>query len=196
VASALLSFFGSLGEPLVIIRILSSVRLVRVLAIGRRDIVASDLLRVLRLSWRAVRNHRRWRASCAWLRGRPAGIDEFQPQPLGQPRCRRLTVMSGKIEPRPALKATTKRRAAPAAAPPWGQFGHVTSFLSGRRTWVELEQRGLKKTPEYRNVMLRADRHACWLAGLARLSSPDPALSLSSKEIECIATLSAPQKAA
>ena len=25
------------------------------------------------------------------------------------------------------------------------------------RTWVELEQRGLKKTPEYRNVMLRAD---------------------------------------
>lgn len=28
------------------------------------------------------------------------------------------------------------------------------------RTWVELEQRGLKKTLEYRNVMLRAARQA------------------------------------
>ena len=37
----------------------------------------------------------------------------------------------------------------------------------------ELEQRDLKKTPEYRNVMLRADQHAEWLAGLSRLSSPD-----------------------
>jgi hypothetical protein len=64
------------------------------------------------------------------------------------------------------------------------------------RTWVELEQRGLKKTPEYRNVMLRADRQAWWLAGLARLSSPDAAPPLSSKEIECSATLSPPQKAA
>jgi hypothetical protein len=64
------------------------------------------------------------------------------------------------------------------------------------RTWLELEQRGLKKTPEYRNVMLRAARHAWWLAGLARLSSPDPALPLSSKQTERIATLSAPQKAA
>ena len=36
----------------------------------------------------------------------------------------------------------------------------------------ELEQRDLKKTPEYRNVMLRADQHAEWLAGLSRLSSP------------------------
>src|SRR5215469_8935955 len=32
----------------------------------------------------------------------------------------------------------------------------------------ELEQRDLKETPEYRNVMLRADQHAEWLAGLAR----------------------------
>src|SRR5437870_8234081 len=53
------------------------------------------------------------------------------------------------------------------------------------RTWVELEQRGLKKTPEYRNVMLRADQQAWWLAELARLSSPDPAPTLSSKEIKC-----------
>ena len=36
----------------------------------------------------------------------------------------------------------------------------------------ELAQRGLKGTLEYRNVMFRADQHAEWLAGLARLSSP------------------------
>ena len=58
------------------------------------------------------------------------------------------------------------------------------------RTWLEPEQRGLKKTPEYRNVMLRADRQAWWLAGLARLSSPDPAPPLSSKEMGCSTTLS------
>src|SRR5919108_5643822 len=62
------------------------------------------------------------------------------------------------------------------------------------RTWLELEQRGLKKTPEYRNVS--ADRHAGWLAGLARLSTPDPALPLSSKETERASTLAACQKAA
>ena len=38
------------------------------------------------------------------------------------------------------------------------------------QTWREVEQRGLKETPEYRNVLLRADRHASWLAGL--VSSP------------------------
>ena len=65
------------------------------------------------------------------------------------------------------------------------------------RTWVELEQRGLKKTPEYRNIMLRADRQAWWLAGLTRLSSPDPAPpSFFSKEIECSAALRPPQQAA
>src|SRR6516165_3205725 len=41
--------------------------------------------------------------------------------------------------------------------------------------FVELEQRGLKGTPEYRNVMFRVDQHAEWLAGLARLSGPDHA---------------------
>jgi hypothetical protein len=60
----------------------------------------------------------------------------------------------------------------------------------------ELEQRDLKKTPEYRNVMLRADQHAEWLAGLARLSSPDHALPVSSKETERTGTLTAPEKAA
>jgi hypothetical protein len=37
-------------------------------------------------------------------------------------------------------------------------------------SFEELEQRGLKGTPEYRNVMLRADQHAEWLAGLSRLA--------------------------
>jgi hypothetical protein len=64
------------------------------------------------------------------------------------------------------------------------------------RTWLELEQRGLRKTPQYRNVMLRADRHAWWLAGLARLSSSDHALPLFSKETECTGTLTAPHKTA
>jgi hypothetical protein len=62
--------------------------------------------------------------------------------------------------------------------------------------FVELEQRGLKGTPEYRNVMFRVDQHAEWLAGLARLSGPDHALPLSSKETERTGTLHAPEKAA
>jgi hypothetical protein len=56
------------------------------------------------------------------------------------------------------------------------------------QTWLEVDQRGLKKTPEYRNIMLRANRHALWLAGLVRLSSPDAMPPLSSKETEPIAT--------
>jgi hypothetical protein len=63
------------------------------------------------------------------------------------------------------------------------------------RTWLELEQRGLKKTPEYRTVMLGAGRHASWLAGLAKLSSSDLVLPLSSKETERTGTLTAPQAA-
>ena len=59
------------------------------------------------------------------------------------------------------------------------------------QTWLEAEQRGLKKTPEYRNVMLRADRHAWWLAGLVRLTSPDAAPPVSSTKTECTDTLSA-----
>jgi hypothetical protein len=63
------------------------------------------------------------------------------------------------------------------------------------QSWREVEQRGLKRTPEYRNVMLRVDRHALWLAGLVRLSSPG-ASPLSSIETEPMATLSASQEAA
>jgi hypothetical protein len=60
----------------------------------------------------------------------------------------------------------------------------------------ELEQRGLKGTPEYRNVMFSADQHAEWLAGLARLSGPDHSLPISSKETERTGTLTAPEDAA
>ena len=63
------------------------------------------------------------------------------------------------------------------------------------QTWLEVDQGGLNKTPEYRNVMLGADRHALWLAGLVKLSNPDAALPLSSKT-EPIAALSASQEAA
>jgi hypothetical protein len=59
------------------------------------------------------------------------------------------------------------------------------------QTWLEVGQRGLKETPEYRNVMLRADRHALWLAGLVRLTSQDAAPSVSSTKTECTDTLSA-----
>jgi hypothetical protein len=60
------------------------------------------------------------------------------------------------------------------------------------QTWREVGQRGLKETPEYRDVLLRADRHALWLAGLVRLAAPP----VSSPETEAIDTLDAPQKAA
>jgi hypothetical protein len=60
------------------------------------------------------------------------------------------------------------------------------------QTWREVEQRGLKQTPEYRNVLLRADRHAFWLSGLVRLAAPP----VSSVETERTDTLAAPQKAA
>ena len=38
------------------------------------------------------------------------------------------------------------------------------------RTSLEIEERGLKKTPEYRDAMVRAYEEACWLAELAKLS--------------------------
>ena len=66
----------------------------------------------------------------------------------------------------------------------------LTDELS--QTWREIEQRGLKETPEYRDVLLRADRHALWLAGLVQLA----ASPVSSPETERTDTLDAPQKAA
>ena len=41
------------------------------------------------------------------------------------------------------------------------------------RTSLELEQRGLKHTPEYRNALLRADEQAWRLVEWARLSGSD-----------------------
>jgi hypothetical protein len=38
------------------------------------------------------------------------------------------------------------------------------------RTSLELEQRGLKKSPEYRNAMSRVHQQASWLAECSRLS--------------------------
>jgi hypothetical protein len=60
------------------------------------------------------------------------------------------------------------------------------------QTWREVGRRGLKETPEYRDVLLRADRHALWLAGLVRLAAP----VASSLETERPDTLDAAQKAA
>ena len=60
------------------------------------------------------------------------------------------------------------------------------------QTWREVEERGLKETPEYRNVLSRADRHASWLAGLVRLAAP----VTSSPETERTDMLDAAQKAA
>jgi hypothetical protein len=60
------------------------------------------------------------------------------------------------------------------------------------QTWREVEQRGLKKTPEYRDVLLTADRHALWLAGLVQLAAPP----VSSAETERIEPWDATQKAA
>ena len=48
------------------------------------------------------------------------------------------------------------------------------------RTSLEVEERGLKKSPEYRNALLRADQHAWRLVECARLSgshSPAPSAS-------------------
>jgi hypothetical protein len=70
----------------------------------------------------------------------------------------------------------------------------IEKWLGRRRpeltyqTWLEVDQRGLKETPEYRNVMKRADRHALWLAGLVMLSNPDAVPPLYSKETQPIAT--------
>ena len=64
------------------------------------------------------------------------------------------------------------------------------------QTWREVEQHGLRETPEYRNVLLRAERHAWWLVGLVKLTSPDAAVPTSSKVTEPIATFRASQEAA
>jgi hypothetical protein len=73
------------------------------------------------------------------------------------------------------------------------RLGHRRPELTDElyQTWREVEQRGLKESPEYRDVLLRADRHAFWLAGLVRLA----ARPVSSAETARIDTVDA-QKAA
>jgi len=74
------------------------------------------------------------------------------------------------------------------------RLGHRRPELTDElyETWRKVEQHGLKETPKYRDVLLRADRHALWLAGLVTLAGRH----VSSPEAECTDTLDAPQKAA
>jgi hypothetical protein len=74
------------------------------------------------------------------------------------------------------------------------RLGHRRPELTDElyQTWREVEQRGLKKTAEYRDVLLRADRHALWLAGLVSLAAPP----VSPPEAERTDTMDAAQKAA
>ena len=74
------------------------------------------------------------------------------------------------------------------------RLGHRRPELTDElyQTWREVEQRGLKETPEYRDLLLRADRHALWLAGLVQLA----ARPVSSPEMKRTETLDAPKKAA
>ena len=60
------------------------------------------------------------------------------------------------------------------------------------QTWREVGRRGLKEAPEYRDVLLRADRHALWLAGLVSLAAR-PVFSLQTEHTD---TGDAPQRAA
>jgi hypothetical protein len=64
------------------------------------------------------------------------------------------------------------------------------------QTWREVEQRGLKETPEYRNVLLRADQHGLWLAGLVRLAASPVSSPETQRKTERTDTLDAHQKAA
>jgi hypothetical protein len=74
------------------------------------------------------------------------------------------------------------------------RLGHRRPELTDElyQTWREVEQRGLKETPEYRDVLLRADQHAMWLAGLVQLA----ARPASSPETERTHRLDASRKAA
>jgi hypothetical protein len=74
------------------------------------------------------------------------------------------------------------------------RLGHRRPELTDElyQTWREVGQRGLKETPEYRDVLLRADQHAMWLAALVQLA----ARPASSPETERTDRLDASRKAA
>jgi hypothetical protein len=52
------------------------------------------------------------------------------------------------------------------------------------RTSLELERRGLKKSPEYRNALLRADQQAWRLVEWAKVSGADSSTSAASEHPE------------
>ena len=52
------------------------------------------------------------------------------------------------------------------------------------RTSLELEERGLKKSPEYRNALLRADQQAWRLVEWAKVSGADAPTSAASEQSE------------
>jgi hypothetical protein len=64
-------------------------------------------------------------------------------------------------------------------------------------TEILIEKRLGQRRPELADeLLLGADRHALWLAGLVRLSNPDAASPLASKETEPLATVSVSPEAA
>jgi hypothetical protein len=67
------------------------------------------------------------------------------------------------------------------------RLGHRRPELTDElyQTWREVEQRGLKESPEYRDVLLRADRHALWLAGLVSLAAR-PVFSLQTEHPDTV----------
>jgi hypothetical protein len=56
------------------------------------------------------------------------------------------------------------------------------------QTWREVEQRGLNETPKYRDLLLRVDRHALWLAGLVQLAARpfSSARSRAHRQVGCL----------
>ncbi|MFL6822169.1 MAG: hypothetical protein ACJ8FA_06320 [Xanthobacteraceae bacterium] len=60
------------------------------------------------------------------------------------------------------------------------------------RTSLELERRGLKKSPEYRNALLRADQQAWRLVEWAKVSGADSSAAAEHPESSTSATDSSP----
>jgi hypothetical protein len=61
------------------------------------------------------------------------------------------------------------------------------------RTSLELERRGLKKSPEHRNAMLRADQQAWRLVEWAKFSGADSPVSAASEHPESSTSDSSPR---
>jgi hypothetical protein len=61
------------------------------------------------------------------------------------------------------------------------------------RTSLEIERRGLKKSPEYRNALLRADQQAWRLVEWAKLSGANSPASAASEHPESSISDSSPR---